>query len=126
MKRPLIASLAVAVIATATTTAAYAQNFFSQLKVDSLVGQAIDLYRRGDFAGSLDRLGTAIALSPNDVQAHYDRGLALYALSRYGDAADEFNACLRQQPDLVPAQFNLGVTDLALNDLDGAKTIFTQ
>jgi len=83
IRKAVATTVVLAGIVGATATAAYAQNFFSQLKVESLVGQAIDMYHKGDFSGSLDRLDSAIALSPNDVQAHYDRGLALYALARY-------------------------------------------
>ena len=74
LRRLMAATLASAGVVAATATAAYAQNFFSQLKVESLVGQAIDLYHKGDFAGSLDRLDSAIALSPTDVWvAGYNR-----------------------------------------------------
>ncbi|MBV8281988.1 MAG: tetratricopeptide repeat protein, partial [Candidatus Eremiobacteraeota bacterium] len=107
-------------------TAAGADSFFRQWRVDTLVGEGIDLYHHGEYADSIDKFDAALELEPQDVSARYDRALDLYALGKYDAAAVELRACLQTEPDFVPALFNLGVTDLALSDVAGAQAIFAQ
>ena len=73
----------------AAAAAPAADSFFRQWRVDTLVGEGIDLYRHGDYSGSLEKFDAALELGPQTVTTRYDRALDLYALGKYQDAAGE-------------------------------------
>lgn len=63
-----------------------------------LVNAAHDLFYQGDYAGALKQCDQAIALQPNDPLLHQFRGLALFALQRYDEAAGAVYAVLSVGP----------------------------
>ena len=63
-----------------------------------LVDAAHDAFYQGDYAGALKQCDQAIALQPNDALLHEFRGLALFALHRYDEAAGAVYAVLSAGP----------------------------
>ncbi|MFN8548377.1 MAG: tetratricopeptide repeat protein [Candidatus Eisenbacteria bacterium] len=82
---------------------AKAEDFFpAQLQI--LAGAARD---RGDFAGAADYYREALALQPQSVLAHNSLGTSLARLGRVDEAAREFEAALKIDPNYPPAWRNL-------------------
>jgi len=50
---------------------------------------------------ALETLREALSLNPDNARAHLNLGLTLYGLSRFGDAADAFDAALALDPSLA-------------------------
>ncbi len=64
-----------------------------------LAAQALASYLSGDYAGALSLWEGAIGAQPADPDAHHGRGLALAAVGRAEDAADEMRlACAMGRP----------------------------
>ena len=67
-------------------------------QVTDLLDAAHDAFYQGDYAAALKQCDQAIALQPNDVLLHEFRGLALFALRRYDEAAGAVYAVLSAGP----------------------------
>jgi Flp pilus assembly protein TadD len=66
-----------------------------------------NLYRAGDEDGSLREAKAALAITPNNPEAHKNAGLALLELTKYVAAEGEFREALRLKGDYEPAFFDL-------------------
>jgi tetratricopeptide (TPR) repeat protein len=78
----------------------------------NLIGNAkIDLE---DASGALAAYDKAVALSPEYVNAHYNRGVALQALIRHAEAEAAFQQALKLSPALAEAWDGLGESQLRL------------
>ena len=55
-------------------------------------------YDRGDFDQAIDYFERAVALEPNNSEAHYYLGLAQVDQNKYNDAIESFNRSLRLDP----------------------------
>ena len=85
----------------------------------------------GQFPLALSDLGQAIALDPNNTDAHYNRGKVNLELGNAEAAMTDFNTTIEMQPDLAEAYGNrgllhhqLGDSQRAIEDLQQAATLF--
>src|SRR5215471_6789925 len=72
-----------------------------------LEGQALDDLGRAKEA--LPRLENALSFAPGDLDAQYERGVALFELCRFGDAKRVFSAVLERNSDNAYAHHHLGL-----------------
>jgi len=68
----------------------------------------------------------AVALSPQDAEAHSNLGITLKALGRLDEAEASYNQAIALKPDLAEAHTNLGVTLKELGRLDEAEASYNQ
>ena len=68
----------------------------------------------------------AVALSPQDAEAHGNLGVTLQELGRLNEAEASYTQAIALKPDFVEAHSNLGVTLKELGRLDEALASFTQ
>ncbi|MEN6558874.1 MAG: tetratricopeptide repeat protein, partial [Thermoguttaceae bacterium] len=67
-------------------------------QVGALLDGARDAFQQNDFAGALRQCNNAIAVQPDNRVAHEFRGLALFALQHYTEAAGAIYAVLSTGP----------------------------
>ncbi len=58
---------------------------------------------------ALEPMQKAVALSPRDVEVHYNLGVVLQGLDRFADAEECYRKALEIKPEYVDAHINLGV-----------------
>jgi len=75
---------------------------------------------------ALDANKTAVALSPQDTEAHSNLGLTLQELGRLDEAEASYNQAIALKPDYAEAHYNLGVTLKELGRLDEAEASYNQ
>jgi tetratricopeptide (TPR) repeat protein len=68
-----------------------------------------ELYRINDGEGALGEARIALAVNPNDAEAHKNAGLALQILNRFNASEVEYNEALRLKPDYEPVRLDLGL-----------------
>jgi tetratricopeptide (TPR) repeat protein len=85
-------------IALAAPTAGSADSQSTPDQTSDLLNAAHDAFYQGDYAAALKQCDQAIALQPNDALLHEFRGLALFALHRYDEAAGAVYAVLSAGP----------------------------
>ncbi len=73
---------------------------------------------------SLEALQKAVALSPDDVQAHDNLGATLNCLGRLEEAIASYRRALEINPGYVQAHNNLGATLYVLSRLEEAEACF--
>jgi tetratricopeptide (TPR) repeat protein len=78
----------------------------------------------GRSADALVPMQKAAALSPDDVEAHYNLGVTLQELGRLDKAEASYRRALQINPDYTDAHSNLGVTLQKLGHLDEAETSY--
>jgi tetratricopeptide (TPR) repeat protein len=83
------------------------------------------LLERGDYAGAVGELKTAVLLLPANAQAWNYLGVAEQRAGQPDDAATAYNRALKLNRDLTEAHFNLGCLWLEQNKPDLAKNEFT-
>ncbi|HTZ77027.1 MAG TPA: tetratricopeptide repeat protein [Stellaceae bacterium] len=81
----------------------------------------VSLHRTGDLADALAAFDRAIALDPDYLMAHTNRGLVLIELDRPAEAGDAFRQALRIDPNSAEAWCHLGTACHKSNDLAGAE-----
>ena len=69
---------------------------------------------------------TAVTLSPQDAEAHYNLGVTLKELGKLDEALDSYTQTIALKPDFAEAHYNLGVTLKELGKLDEALASYTQ
>ena len=69
---------------------------------------------------------TAIGLSPQDAEAHYNLGNTFQELGRLDEAEASYTQAIALDPNFAEAHYNLGNTLQALGRLDGAEASYTQ
>lgn len=79
-------------------------NMDKENNVTPLLHQAIDLSGDGDYDGAIALLTQVIEIDPNNKQAYFERGLALFELDRNADAIVEFDHALRINPQYTGAR----------------------
>lgn len=75
----------------------------------------------GRCTDALEPMKKAAALSPNDVEAHYNLGVTLQGLGRPQEAEASYRRALRINPQYADALCNLGVTLRNLGHLEEAE-----
>jgi Flp pilus assembly protein TadD len=70
--------------------------------------------------GAVTALRTAVAVQPGSVEAHSMLGLALDRLGIAGEAATQYQAALKLQPDYAPARLNLANSQIKAGKFDDA------
>src|SRR5664279_3535098 len=65
--------------------------------------------QRGDVAAALALYAQSVRAAPDNVQAHYNRGVVLYRSGRTADAAASYRAAIVLEPRLGDAHSALGV-----------------
>ena len=75
---------------------------------------------------AVDANQTAIALSPQDAEAHNNFGITLKELGRLDEAVASYTQAIALKPDYALAQNNLGITLKELGRLDEAEASYTQ
>jgi predicted O-linked N-acetylglucosamine transferase (SPINDLY family) len=66
----------------------------------------------------------ALRQDPADGETHYNHGVSLQMQRRFDDAARAYQRAVVCRPDLVAADFNLGVIFTALGNVDGAVAAY--
>ena len=69
---------------------------------------------------------TAVALSPQDVEAHNNLSISLKELGRLDEAEESLRQAIALKPNFLEAHFNLGNTLKAFGRLEEAKESYTQ
>ena len=69
---------------------------------------------------AVDANQKAVALSPQDAEAHYNLGITLKELGRLDEALASYTQAIALKPDFAQAHYNLGMTLQELGRLDEA------
>ena len=79
---------------------------------------------QGDFAGAVDAIGRALAITADNAAAHYNMGYALEGLQRPAEAIAAYDRAIALRPDYVTAYANRGAAYCALKQYDAALPNF--
>ena len=82
--------------------------------------------QKGMHSEALNANKTAVILSPQDAQIHYNLGITLKELGRLDEAEASYRQAIALQPDNAQAHNNLGLTLEALGRLDEAEASYRQ
>src|SRR5437588_155099 len=85
-----------------------------------LLAQAQAALDRNDFAAAIALLEKIAEAKPNDALAHFELGFAYSGLKKNAEAIPEYRRAIALDPNLTPAQLNLGI---ALLDSDPAAAV---
>jgi tetratricopeptide (TPR) repeat protein len=97
-----------------------------QRAADSLVLLAIVLGARGDDDHALKTVERAVQLAPNNYDAQFTLGRALYSVGNSAGAAKAFGAALKIKPDDARALFFLATTLEAAGETEAASSAYTE
>ncbi|MEC9126048.1 MAG: tetratricopeptide repeat protein, partial [Pseudomonadota bacterium] len=75
---------------------------------------------------AVDANQTAVALSPQDAEAHNNLGVTLQEVGRFDDAEASLRRAIALKPDYAEAHYNLGNTLKELGRLDDAEASYNQ
>lgn len=89
-------------------------------KLQTQLQEAAGLLRAGDFDGALAVLGEMLAAKPDDVNAHYMKGLCHLQKGQPDVAAASLKRVIELSPGFAAAHLNLGVCYEQLGDKDSA------
>lgn len=87
----------------------------------SLFERAAERLRVGDRAGAVPLLQALVAVEPDNVEAHYNLGMALSDLGSFSDAQLHLLKVVHRDPENVNALVALGVALSRSGDLDAAR-----
>src|SRR5437879_1744886 len=85
-----------------------------------LLAQAQAALDRSDFAAAIPLLEEIAEAKPNDALPHFELGFAYSGLRKNAEAIPEYRRAIALDPNLAPAQLNLGI---ALLDSDPAAAV---
>jgi tetratricopeptide (TPR) repeat protein len=88
----------------------------------ALVGLGEVRERAGDFGGALACFEQALALTPQDMAVESKRGVALFCLRRFEEAADSFGRVTRALPQYAQNWHNWGSAAREVGDLATARS----
>jgi tetratricopeptide (TPR) repeat protein/ubiquinone/menaquinone biosynthesis C-methylase UbiE len=75
---------------------------------------------------SVNASQTAVAISPQDAEAHSNLGVILQELGRLDEAERSYKQAIALKPDYIEAHYNLGITLQELGRLDDAKASYNK
>jgi len=90
-------------------------------EADMLAGEALDEMK--DNAGATRMFRNAVKANPKEPNAHFGLGYLLWAQKVYPEAAGEFRAELKNDPDHVQAALYLADADIQMNQAEEAKQL---
>ena len=94
----------------------------AQIKQHSQLAQQYLAQRRPDLA--IPELKAVVALDPKNLDARANLGVLLFFREQYAEAAPQFRAALKLQPDLWKIQALLGISELRLGQqADGRQDL---
>ena len=82
--------------------------------------------KTGRLPEAVDADRVAVALSPQDAEAHYNLGNSLAELDRLGEAEESYSRAIALKPGFAEAKFNLGNTQRERGKHDEAESNYTQ
>lgn len=80
--------------------------------------------QQGDAAEALEYADAVVRVAPEAAEAYGNKGNALQALERYGEAAFAFRTAIKHAPDIAHHHYNLGNTLRAADDKEGAVAAY--
>ena len=84
------------------------------------------LGQTGRKSEAVDANQTAVALSPQDTEAHSNLGITLKELGRLDESEASLNQAIALKPDFAEAHYNLGITLKELGRLNEAEASYNQ
>jgi len=103
-----------------TITQKYPDHQFSWKVLGAVLGQT------GKLQESLIANQRAVAISPNDAEAHSNLGLTLKELGRLEDAEASYSKAITIKPDHAEAHYNLGLALKQLGRLEDAEASYSK
>lgn len=95
----------------------------AQEQIRQFIDQATQSIQSGQFEGGLQLLDQALALAPDDADAHLLRGICLSQTGQPVAATEAFNRAISLDPNSAKARYNLSVHQYALGQkLDALKS----
>lgn len=85
---------------------------------------ALELYRKGEFAGAVDAYRQALALAPAYADLHNQLGVALHAADRDAEAIQAFTRAIEINPAYLEARLNRGIALRCLGRESAAQDDF--
>lgn len=86
----------------------------AQEQIKQFIDQATQSIQSGQFEGGLQLLDQALALAPDDADAHLLRGICLSQTGQPAAATEAFNRAISLDPNSAKALYNLSVHQYAL------------
>src|SRR5258708_17219214 len=86
-----------------------------------LAGEALDEMK--DNAGATQMFRNAVKANPKEPNAHFGLGYLLWSQKTYPEAAAEFKAELKNDPDHVQSMLYLADADIQMNQIGDAKPL---
>jgi len=86
----------------------------AQEQVRQFIDQATQSIQGGQFDGALSLIDQALALAPDDADAHILRGICLSQTGQPAAATEAFNRAVALDPNSAKARYNLAVHQYAL------------
>ncbi|MCP3669457.1 MAG: tetratricopeptide repeat protein [Gammaproteobacteria bacterium] len=86
--------------------------------------EALNASKRDDHEYALNMYGRVLAIEPGDDEARYNRGVVLFALSRFQEALDDLTTVVHENCGDKSKLNNLGIAYLATAQLEEASRIF--
>ena len=80
----------------------------------------------GDLDGAKASLLKLTEMQPDNADARFNLGNALFNKGEYAPAAEAYREAIRLNPNLAHAHYNLGMTLLRLNDQGAADKQFRE
>ena len=80
---------------------------------------------RNEYREALAYFDRALTVDPENPEVHYARGIALYRLTRDGDAVSEFTAAILLDPEYSWAYYSRGLAHKRMGNVDGALADFS-
>ena len=92
----------------------------------NLVTRGNTYYESLEYQNALDMYNDAIINNPNNYLAYLKKANCLYHLNRSNEAINVYNQCLKMNPKLISAVYNIGYVEYSFKNFSEASMKFTQ